>query len=120
MSLVRKIADRENRPFDDLVKELSDEEILALKKKWGTTGDIMEAEQRIEAIAADMVRHYVENILPNGFKAQVVCSSKMAAVHYRKYIDKAVTASAGGGAGQARLDRRPQGVARRRTVRVSG
>ena len=50
----------------------------------------MEAEQRIEAIAADMVRHYVENILPNGFKAQVVCSSKMAAVHYKKYIDKAV------------------------------
>ena len=91
VSLVRKMADRENRPFDDLVRELSDEEILALKKKWGTTGDIMEAEQRIEAIAADMVRHYIENILPNGFKAQVVCGSKMAAVHYRKYIDKAVT-----------------------------
>jgi type I restriction enzyme, R subunit len=50
----------------------------------------MEAEQRIEAIAADMVRHYVENILPNGFKAQVVCSTKMAAVHYKKYLDKAV------------------------------
>ncbi len=95
VSLVRKMADRENRPFDDLVRELSDEEILALKKKWGTTGDIMEAEQRIEAIAADMVRHYVENILPNGFKAQVVCSSKMAAVHYRKYIDKAITARLG-------------------------
>ena len=90
VQLVKKIAERENRPFDDLVKELSAEEVLALKKKWGTTGDILEAEQRIEAIAADMVRHYVENILPNGFKGQVVCSSKIAAVHYKKYIDKAV------------------------------
>jgi type I restriction enzyme R subunit len=90
VSLVRKIADRENRLFDDLVRELSDEEILTLKKKWGTTGDILEAEQRIEAIAADMVNHYVVNILPNGFKAQVVCTSKMAAVHYKKFIDKAI------------------------------
>ena len=91
VQLVKKIAQRDNRQFDDLVKELSDEEVLALKKKWGTTGDIMEAEQRIEAIAADMVQHYVENILPNGFKGQVVCSSKIAAVHYKKFIDKAVT-----------------------------
>jgi type I restriction enzyme R subunit len=50
----------------------------------------MEAEQRIEAIAADMMNHYVEQILPNGFKAQVVCTSKMAAVHYKRYIDKAL------------------------------
>jgi type I restriction enzyme R subunit len=87
---VEKVTQREKRPFDDLVKKLSEKEIAALKKKWGTTGDILEAEQRIEAISADIVQHYVENILPNGFKAQVVCSSKMAAVYYRKYLDKAV------------------------------
>jgi type I restriction enzyme R subunit len=90
LQLVRKLAERDRRQFDDLMKELSDAEVLALKQKWGTTGDILEAEQRIEAIAGDMVKHYVENILPNGFKAQVVCSSKMAAVHYRTYIDKAI------------------------------
>lgn len=92
VQIIEKIARRENRPFDDLMKELSEVEVAALKEKWGTTGDILEAEQRIEAIAADMVRHYVENILPNGFKAQVVCSTKMAAVHYKKYLDKAVAA----------------------------
>jgi type I restriction enzyme R subunit len=36
------------------------------------------------------VRHYIANILPNGFKAQVVCSSKLAAVRYKKFIDEAV------------------------------
>ena len=92
VQIIEKIAQRENRAFDDLMKELSEEEVAALKEKWGTTGDILEAEKRIEAIAADMVRHYVENIMPNGFKAQVVCSSKMAAVHYKKYLDQAVAA----------------------------
>lgn len=76
--------------FEDLFGSLSDEQILAIKKKYGATGDILEAEARIEAIAEDMVKHYIENILPNGFKAQVVCHSKMAAVHYKTYIDKAL------------------------------
>ena len=72
--------------FEDLFKERSEEEILAIKKKYGATGDILEAEKRIEAIAGDLVDHYVDNILPDGFKAQVVCHSKLAAVRYRKAI----------------------------------
>ena len=31
----------------------------------------MEAESRIGAIAHDLVGHYIDQILPNGFKAQV-------------------------------------------------
>lgn len=87
---LRRIANRENRKFDDLVKERTAEEILALKKKWGTTDDLFEAEPRIKEIANDLVGHYIANILPNGFKAQVVCSSKLAAVRYKKFIDQAV------------------------------
>ncbi|MCK4624776.1 MAG: type I restriction endonuclease subunit R [Phycisphaerae bacterium] len=78
------------RKFDDLFCQRTDEEILAIKKKYGTTGDILEAKRRIEAIADDLVDHYVDNILPNGFKAQVVSSSKIAAIRYQKYIDQAV------------------------------
>ena len=74
---LKKMATAEGKKFDDLVKEKTDEEILELKKKWGTTGDILEADKRIEEIAADVVDHYVANILPNGFKAQVVCASKI-------------------------------------------
>ncbi len=76
--------------FEDLFKDRSDAELLAIKKKYGATGDILEAEQRIEAIAQDMVNHYIENILPNGFKAQVVCHSKLAAIRYQKAIKKAI------------------------------
>lgn len=76
--------------FEDLFKERSDEELLAIKKKYGATGDILEAEKRIEAIARDLVNHYVDNILPNGFKAQVVCHSKVAAIRYQLYIEQAI------------------------------
>jgi type I restriction enzyme R subunit len=79
-----------DRKFEDLFRDLTDEEMLAVKKKYGTSGDIFEAEKRIEAIAKDMVKHYIEDILPNGFKAQVVSSSKLAAVRYKTYIDKAI------------------------------
>jgi type I restriction enzyme R subunit len=65
--------------FEDLFQERSQEEILAIKKKYGATGDILEAEKRIAAIARDLVDHYIDNILPDGFKAQVVCHSKLAA-----------------------------------------
>ena len=76
--------------FENLFKDRTDEELLAIKKKYGATGDIMEAEQRIEAIAKDMVKHYLAHIFPNGFKAQVVCHSKLAAVRYQRAIDKAL------------------------------
>ena len=76
--------------FEDLFRERSEEELLAIKKKYGATGDILEAELRIQAIARDMVRHYLEHIFPNGFKAQVVCHSKLAAVRYQKAIHQAL------------------------------
>ncbi len=78
--------------FEDLFKDRSEEELLAIKKKYGATGDILEAEQRIKAIAVDLVDHYINHILPNGFKAQVVCHSKLAAQRYQTAIEEALFA----------------------------
>lgn len=77
--------------FEDLFKGRSDEEILAIKKKYGATGDIQEAENRINAIGKDIVKHYLEHIYPNKFKAQVVCFSKLAAVRYQAAIHLALS-----------------------------
>jgi len=63
------MADKTGRMFEDLVQERTAEEILELKKKWGTSGDILEADQRIQEITADLVDHYIENpILPSGWR----------------------------------------------------
>ena len=76
--------------FEDLFRDRSEEELLGIKKKYGATGDILEAESRINAIARDLVAHYVDNILPNGFKAQVVCHSKLACIRYQNGIKAAL------------------------------
>ena len=76
--------------FEDLFKERSAEDVLAIKKKYGATGDLLEAENRINAIAKDLVGHYADNILPNGFKAQVVCHSKLACIRYQNGIRAAL------------------------------
>ncbi|MBS1854932.1 MAG: type I restriction endonuclease subunit R [Acidobacteria bacterium] len=76
--------------FEDLFRDRTDEELAAIKKKYGASGDILEAENRIKAIARDLVDHYIDNILPDGFKAQVVCHSKLAAVRYQKAIREAL------------------------------
>ena len=76
--------------FEDLFKKRTDEEIAAIKKKYGASGDILEAEKRIGAIARDLVDHYIDNILPDGFKAQVVCHSKLAAIRYTDSIREAL------------------------------
>ena len=76
--------------FEDLFANRSAEDLLVIKKKYGATGDILEAESRIGAIARDLVGHYIDNILPNGFKAQVVCHSKLAAVRYGRALREAL------------------------------
>lgn len=77
--------------FEDLFSERSEEELAAIRKKYGASGDILEAENRIGAIARDLVDHYIDDILPDGFKAQVVCHSKLAAVRYQKAIRLALS-----------------------------
>lgn len=77
--------------FEDLFRNRTDEEIAAIKKKYGASGDILEAEQRIAAISRDLVDHYIDQILLDGFKAQVVCHSKLAALRYQKCIRAALT-----------------------------
>lgn len=76
--------------FEDLFADLTKEQQEEIKKRYGTKGDILEAPKRIALIAKDMVRHYVENILPNGYKAQVVSSSRRAALRYNEAIKNAL------------------------------
>ena len=64
--------------FEDLFADRTEEELEAIKEKYGTREDILEAEARITEVAKNLVKHYVENVMPDGFKAQVVSVSKVA------------------------------------------
>ncbi|MYA37196.1 MAG: type I restriction endonuclease subunit R [Gammaproteobacteria bacterium] len=60
---------------------------------YGSRNAYLEAESTIEAKAKDMVKHYLEHVFPNGFKAQVVATSREAAVRYKKHLDAALAAA---------------------------
>ena len=67
---------------------------------YGSRNAYLEAEATIKAKAQDMVKHYLEHVFPNGYKAQVVATSREAAVRYKKHLD-AELAAAVAGLGQA-------------------
>jgi type I restriction enzyme R subunit len=74
--------------FDEAFEDKSDEEKEAIKQKYANKQAVVEAEDRINDIAIDILKHYKENILPNRFKAQVVCSSREACVKYYNALTK--------------------------------
>ncbi|MCD6582532.1 MAG: type I restriction endonuclease subunit R [Desulfuromusa sp.] len=57
---------------------------------YGSRKAYLEARTTIEAKAKDMVAHYLAHVFPNGFKAQVVATSREAAVRYKTHIDGAL------------------------------
>lgn len=75
--------------FEDMFAERTPEELEAIRRKYATKGNVLESRRMIEAKARDMLRHYVESILPNGFKAQVVAVSRRAALRYYEALNKA-------------------------------
>ncbi|MBV5275028.1 MAG: type I restriction endonuclease subunit R [Lamprocystis purpurea] len=60
---------------------------------YGSKLAYLEAEPIIAAKAADMVDHYLTQVFPNGYKAQVVASSREAAVRYRSCLCTALAAA---------------------------
>ncbi len=68
--------------FEDMFHSYSPQELEAIKQKYATKGHIFDAPALIADKARDIIRHYVTNILPNGYKAQVVAYSRLAAIRY--------------------------------------
>lgn len=75
--------------FEDMFRDHTPEELETLKRKYATEDDVLEAENLIAAKARDMLRHYVEAVLPNGLKAQVVATSRRAAIRYQSALAEA-------------------------------
>ena len=72
--------------FEDMFRDYTPDELAVIKAKYGTEGDVLEAPMLIEAKAQDMLRHYIGVVMPEGFKAQVVATSRRAAVTFREKL----------------------------------
>ena len=75
--------------FEDLFRDYTPDELAVIKAKYATEGDVLEAPLLIEQKARDIIRHYVNVVLPEGFKAQVVATSRQATFTYGEKIEQA-------------------------------
>ena len=75
--------------FEDLFRDYTPDELATIKAKYATEGDVLEAPLLIEQKARDMIRHYASVVLPEGFKAQIVATSRQAAFTYGKKLEQA-------------------------------
>lgn len=87
-----RIDDKEqfDAEFEDMFKQRSDAEREEIQRRYGSFIAYLESKERIAEIAKDIVEHYYNDILVNGFKAQVVASSIVAAVRYKYELEIAI------------------------------
>lgn len=79
--------------FEDVFSDYNLQQRLEILG-YGSRDAYLEAESTIEAKAKDMIDHYLTHVYPNGYKAQVVATSREAAVRYKKHIDAALAEAA--------------------------
>jgi type I restriction enzyme, R subunit len=75
--------------FHDVFSDYNLQERLAILG-YGSRDAYLEAKTTIEAKAKDMIDHYVTHVFPNGYKAQIVATSREAAVRYKEFVDTAL------------------------------
>ena len=74
--------------FDRVFADRTEDERAVIKQRFATEQAIAGAPRRIEAICLDLIDHFTRFIAPNGFKAQVVATSRHAAVTYKETLDR--------------------------------
>jgi type I restriction enzyme R subunit len=75
--------------FEDVFSDYRLQERLTILA-YGSRDAYLEAKPTIEAKSKDMVGHYLTHVFPNGYKAQIVATSREAAVRYKGYVDDAL------------------------------
>ncbi|MGW5218717.1 type I restriction endonuclease subunit R [Nocardia sp. NPDC004085] len=75
--------------FEEEFEDLTDDERQQLQARWATKGQVSVAQKLVDIKAKHMLRHYVDKVLPEGFKAQVVAHDRETTVRYRDALIQA-------------------------------
>ncbi|GAB4111965.1 MAG: HsdR family type I site-specific deoxyribonuclease [Candidatus Caldatribacteriota bacterium] len=78
-----------NTRFEDVFRTFSAEEKQRIMGKY-TWRAYLEGEKVIKDKSKDMIEHYITQVFPNRFKAQVVAVSRLAAIRYKEKLDNAL------------------------------
>ena len=80
-------ADTLDKLFDTIFSEETDAQKEQIKKRYANRDAVAVAERRIQMIALDIADHFKTRVRPNGFKAQVVAPSRLAAMRYARHLN---------------------------------
>ena len=80
-------ADTLDKLFDTLFSEETEEQKEQIKRRYANRDAVAVAERRIQMIALDIADHFKARVRPNGFKAQVVAPSRLAALRYARHLN---------------------------------
>ncbi len=80
-------ADTLDKLFDTLFSEETEEQKEQIKRRYANRDAVAVAERRIQMIALDIAGHFKTRVRPNGFKAQVVAPSRLAAMRYARHLN---------------------------------
>jgi type I restriction enzyme R subunit len=72
--------------FEEEFEDLTEEERQQLQRRWATKGQVSTAQRLVDVKAKHMLRHYVDKVLPEGFKAQVVAHDRDTTLRYREAL----------------------------------
>ena len=75
-----------NKRFEDVFSMVDSDQKAKIMGRY-TWRSYLEDEDVIKDKARDMIEHYVTHVFPNGFKAQVVTVSRLAAIRYKKALE---------------------------------
>lgn len=76
--------------FAEVFQDLSQEQREAVKAKYVTKSKVRDAQELVNEHARHILRDYVSNVLPDGFKAQLVSSSRRGAIRFQEALAKAL------------------------------
>jgi type I restriction enzyme R subunit len=74
--------------FERVCKDLSEKQVIDLKRKFSKIEKLNLTDQKIFMIAYDVSEHYSKNWQGTGFKAQIATDSKAAALKFKKCLDE--------------------------------
>jgi type I restriction enzyme R subunit len=73
--------------FERYTRDLEEEQVADLKKKYARAEMLSKADRVIYMRAFDISEHFRGTWQDTGFKAQLVAPSKVAALKYKQYLD---------------------------------
>jgi type I restriction enzyme R subunit len=80
--------------FARITGDLSEEDQAELSKMAGKLAVLVKTPERIQALVADIVRHYQDKVAPNGFKAMIVTFDRESCVLFKQELDTRLDAGA--------------------------